>query len=57
MRELVVKTGETYHALGGDENFSRPNLEKENKIFRRSLYFVEDSKSGGRYYKKAYKKN
>ena len=45
MRELVVKTGETYHALG-DENFSRPNLEKENKIFRRSLYFVEDLKAG-----------
>lgn len=45
MRELVVKTGETYHALG-DENFSRPNLEKENKIFRRSLYFVEELKAG-----------
>ena len=45
MRELVNKTGETYHALG-DKNFSRPNLEKENKIFRRSLYFVEDLKEG-----------
>ena len=45
MRELVIKTGETYHALG-DKNFSRPNLEKENKIFRRSLYFVEELKAG-----------
>ena len=45
MRELVIKTDETYHALGVN-NFSRPKLEQENKIFRRSLYFVEALKAG-----------
>ena len=45
MHELVIKTDETYNALGNN-NRSRPKLEKENKIFRRSLYFVQDLKVG-----------
>ena len=45
MRELVVKTDDTYHALGGN-NYIRPKLENENKIFRRSLYFVRDVEEG-----------
>ena len=45
MRKLVVKTDDTYHALGSD-NYTRPKLEDENKIFRRSLYFVEELKAG-----------
>ena len=45
MHELVIKTDETYKALGNN-NRSRPKLEKENKIFRRSLYFVQDLKVG-----------
>ena len=45
MHELVVKTDETYNALGNNHR-SRPKLEKENKIFRRSLYFVQDLKVG-----------
>lgn len=45
MKELVIKTDETYHALG-ENNCSRSRLEKENKIFRRSLYFVEDLRVG-----------
>lgn len=45
MRELVVKTNDTYHALGSD-NYNRPKLEDENKIFRRSLYFVHELKVG-----------
>ncbi len=45
MRELVIKTDETYHALG-ENSCSRSKLEKENKIFRRSLYFVENLRVG-----------
>ena len=45
MHELVIKTDETYNALGNNLR-SRPKLEKENKIFRRSLYFVQDLKVG-----------
>lgn len=45
MHELVIKTDETYNALGNNHR-SRPKLEKENKIFRRSLYFVQDLKVG-----------
>lgn len=45
MRELVIKTDETYLALGKN-NCSRSKIEKENKIFRRSLYFVEDLRVG-----------
>ena len=45
MRELVMKTDDTFQALGS-YNYCRPKLENENKIFRRSLYFVEELKAG-----------
>ena len=45
MRELVIKTDDTFQALGS-YNYCRPKLENENKIFRRSLYFVEELKAG-----------
>ena len=45
MCELVVKTNDTFQALGS-YNYTRPKLEDENKIFRRSLYFVEELKAG-----------
>ena len=45
MCELVMKTDDTFQALGS-YNYCRPKLENENKIFRRSLYFVEELKAG-----------
>ena len=45
MKELIINCRNTKRAMGTGE-FTRSNLELENRIFRRSLYFVEDIKSG-----------
>ena len=46
LRDLKKSTTETWMAIG-NENFERSEKEKENKIFRRSLYFVKPIKKGG----------
>lgn len=45
LKELVSQTNKSWEALG-DENFIRSDQEIKNKIFRRSLYFVEDMEIG-----------
>lgn len=45
MEKLVSETRSTHSALG-DGSFSRPEIEKENRVFRRSLYFVRDVAEG-----------
>ncbi len=45
LKDLVKHTRNCWEALGS-KNFTRPSLEEKNKIFRRSLYFVRDLKSG-----------
>ncbi len=45
LKELVSQTNKSWEALG-NENFIRSNEEIKNKIFRRSLYFVEDMEIG-----------
>ena len=45
LKELVSQTNESWESLG-DENFTRSNKEIKNKVFRRSLYFVEDMAIG-----------
>ncbi len=45
MRSLMEDTRAAFSALG-DGNFSRSPAEQPNKIFRRSLYFVEDLAAG-----------
>ena len=47
LRKLVEETKTCWEALGSDK-FIRPNLEEKSKIFRRSLYFIKDIKSGER---------
>ena len=42
---LKKEVNEIWQALGSGKE-SRPNIEKQNKIFRRSLYFVKDLKKG-----------
>ena len=46
--ELSVLIDEINHVWSslGSETFSRPEAEKNNRAFRRSLYFVEDLKKG-----------
>ena len=41
LERLVIDTNACWEALGSKE-FIRPKLESDNKIFRRSLYFVKD---------------
>lgn len=45
MRSMVRDTQSAFSALG-DGDFSRSPAEQSNKIFRRSLYFVEDLAAG-----------
>lgn len=45
MQTLVKETKEAFLALGSSK-FSRPTVEKVNKVFRRSLYFVESVEKG-----------
>jgi pseudaminic acid synthase len=45
LKSLVNETRDAWNALG-DDNFSRPKSESDSKVFRRSLYFVSDIKSG-----------
>ena len=45
MKELKFSTTQCWKALGGGD-FSRSINEQKNKIFRRSLYFVNDVKCG-----------
>lgn len=45
LKSLVLDTRQAFESLG-NRDFIRPNTEKENKIFRRSLYFVEDLEKG-----------
>jgi pseudaminic acid synthase len=45
MESLVEETKEAFSALGANE-FSRSSVEEDNKIFRRSLYFVNDVNEG-----------
>ena len=45
MKELITQCRNAKRAMGTG-TFRRKNLELENKIFRRSLYFVEDIASG-----------
>ena len=45
LKELKLTTTECWKALGSGD-FKRPTSESKNIIFRRSLYFVEDIKSG-----------
>ena len=44
LEELVKSCKQAWLAKG--RNLQRANVETENKIFRRSLYFVKDKKSG-----------
>lgn len=46
LKKLVIDTKDAWSALGA-EGFGRSNLELGNKVFRRSIYFVSDIKSGG----------
>ena len=45
MHSLVDETKKAFSALG-TSSFSRSSVEDKNKIFRRSLYFVNDVKEG-----------
>ena len=45
LEQLVKSTRNCWEALQV-KDFIRPNFEAKNKIFRRSLYFVEDMKAG-----------
>jgi len=45
LKDLKQITSKTWKAIG-KENFERSKKEKENKIFRRSLYFVKSIKKG-----------
>lgn len=45
MRLLVKESKEAFSALGPN-SFSRPSVEEANKVFRRSLYFVNNVNKG-----------
>jgi pseudaminic acid synthase len=45
LKELVKDTKNAWKALG-NQSFSRPKAELSSKMFRRSIYFVSDIKSG-----------
>ena len=44
--KLVKTCNTSFLALGSREKFNRPKSEENNKIFRRSLYFIKDLKKG-----------
>jgi N-acetylneuraminate synthase len=45
LTSLVTSTSDAYNALGSHQ-FYRPEIETENKIFRRSIYFIADMQAG-----------
>lgn len=45
LKSLKLSTRECWHAMGSGR-FDRPAAESKNMVFRRSLYFVDDMKSG-----------
>lgn len=45
LKNLVIDCDEAWYALG-DDGFKRSKIEKNNIIFRRSIYFVKDIKKG-----------
>lgn len=45
LKELVNATRDAWSALGS-KSFTRPSAESDSKVFRRSIYFVSDIKSG-----------
>ena len=45
LKDLVNLTNECWETLGTEDE-RRPSVEKDNIIFRRSLYFVKDLKKG-----------
>tara|TARA_Y100000589_G_C27194881_1_gene646337 strand:+ start:279 stop:665 length:387 start_codon:yes stop_codon:yes gene_type:complete len=45
LSKLVIDCNQAWLAKGGNE-FKRSEVEKENIVFRRSLYFVSDLKKG-----------
>ena len=45
LKELVRDTKNAWESLG-NEGFNRPTAEQDSKIFKRSIYFVSDIKSG-----------
>jgi len=45
LKELVKVTSMTHLSLGND-NFQRASIESKSKVFRRSLYFVNNLKKG-----------
>ena len=45
MKSLVKETKEAFSALG-PTSFARSSVEEGNKVFRRSLYFVNDVNEG-----------
>ena len=45
MKSLINQTREAFSSLGS-KSFIRSSVEKPNKVFRRSLYFVEDINEG-----------
>jgi pseudaminic acid synthase len=45
MASLVVQTEEAFNAIGSSTSM-RSDVENQNKVFRRSLYFVNDIKKG-----------
>lgn len=45
LKELCKKTKDTWLSLG-KSGFERDNIESQSKSFRRSIYFVNDKKSG-----------
>ena len=42
---MVIECNQAWVAKGKEE-FTRPKVESENTVFRRSLYFVKDLKAG-----------
>jgi len=47
LKDLVNYTKDAWQALG-NEGFIRPNAELGSKVFRRSIYFISDIKSGSK---------
>ncbi len=43
--QLVKDTKDAWNALG-KTSFERPNIESQNKVFRRSIYFIANLKAG-----------
>ena len=45
MRKLVEETNDAWKAIG-EASFQRPNSEIQNKLFRRSIYYVSNLRAG-----------